>query len=136
MNINNKISSLPENVYKTEAAAKRAETNAKKRAIKQEKQEAYAKSEKKIKRDSTVDYKKNYETKLKNAMEENKKHHEEKQLKTFHISAKIEQTITFKNKYNKTYKHSDIKDHHHLKSKTQMIKETEIIKARNYETLS
>jgi len=133
MDNNNKISSLPENVYKTEAAAKRAETNAKKRAIKQEKQEAYAKSEKKIKRDSTVDYKKNYQKKLQNAMEENKKHQESKEYKTFHISAKIEQKITFKNKYNKTYKHSDIKDHHHLKSKTQMIKETEIIKAKNYD---
>ena len=133
---NNKISSLSEKEYKTESVAKRAQTIQNKRKIKQEKQEAYANSEKKIKREATIDYKKNYQTKLQDAIEKNMKYQESKQMKTFHISAKIEQTITFKDKYSnktKSYKHRDLKENHHLKYKTQMIKETEVIKARNYD---
>ena len=51
-------------VYKTEAAMKKAKTMDIKRSIKQTKKEAYAVSEKKQKREATIDYKKNYKTKL------------------------------------------------------------------------
>ena len=45
-------------VYKTEAAMKKAKTMDVKRLIKQVKKEAYAVSEKKQKREATIDYKK------------------------------------------------------------------------------
>ena len=45
---------------------------------KQVKKEAYAVSEKKQKREATIDYKKNYKTKLENAIKANKKYHQKK----------------------------------------------------------
>ena len=73
---NNKVFSYNNKVYRTEAAMKKAKTMDAKRAIKQVKKEAYAVSEKKQKREATIDYKKNYKTKLQKAIEANKKYHE------------------------------------------------------------
>ena len=130
-----KVFKYNDKIYKTEAAAKKAQTMDNKRNIKIIKQEQYSLSDKKIKREATIDYKKNYKTKLENAMEANKKYSENKILKTFHIVAKIEQSIIFKDKYNnksKSYKNSELK-HNHLREKTQMIRESEVIKARSYD---
>ena len=52
---NNKIFSYNNKVYKTEAAMKKAKTMDAKRAIKQVKKEAYAVSEKKQKREATIE---------------------------------------------------------------------------------
>ena len=133
--MDNKIFKYNDKIYKTEAAAKKAQTMDKKRNIKIIKQEQYSLSDKKIKREATIDYKKNYKTKLENAIEANKKYSENKILKTFHIVAKIEQSIIFKDKYNnksKSYKNSELK-HTHLREKTQLIRESEVIKARSYD---
>ena len=70
---NNLTFSYNNKVYKTEAAMKKAKTMDAKRAIKQVKKEAYAVSEKKQKREATIDYKKNYKSKLENAIKANKK---------------------------------------------------------------
>ena len=134
-NMKNNLFSYNNKVYKTNAAMKRAITADKKRAIKQVKQEQYAQSEKKAKKDATIDYKKNFQAKLQDAIDRNKRYQQSKQLKTYHISANIGQKITFKNRYDvksKSYKQSDLKQAR-LKDKVQMIRETEIIKARNYD---
>ena len=55
---NNLTFSYNNKVYKTEAAMKKAKTMDIKRYIKQTKKEAYAVSEKKQKREATIDYKK------------------------------------------------------------------------------
>ena len=68
---NNKLFNYNNKVYKTEATMKKAKTMDIKRSIKQTKKEAYAVSEKKQKREATIDYKKNYRTKLENAIKEN-----------------------------------------------------------------
>ena len=78
--------------YKTLSAAKKAKTMDAKRANKQVKKEAYAVSEKKQKREATIDYKKNYKIKLENAIKANEKYHHKSfgGIRRFHITAKIE----------------------------------------------
>jgi hypothetical protein len=71
MENNNKLFNYNNKVYKTEAAIKKAKTMDAKRANKQVKKEAYAVSEKKQKREATIDYKKNYKAKLENAIKAN-----------------------------------------------------------------
>ena len=70
---------------------KKAKTMDAKRAIKQVKKEAYAVSEKKQKREATIDYKKNYKTKLQKAIEANKKYHEKRfsGIRRYHITANL-----------------------------------------------
>ena len=73
-----KLFSYNNKVCKTEAAMKKAKTMDAKRANKQVRKEAYAVSEKKQKREATIDYKKNYKLKLEKAIESNKKYHEKR----------------------------------------------------------
>ena len=52
-------------------------------------------------------------------------------LKTYHISANVEQRLVFKNRYKpEGYKKSEL-NQPHLQEKLNLIKETEIIKAKN-----
>ena len=71
---NNLTFSYNNKVYKTEAAMKKAKAMDAKQANKQVKKEAYAVSEKKQKREATIDFKKNYKTKLENAIKANEKY--------------------------------------------------------------
>jgi hypothetical protein len=74
-----------------------------KRAIKQVKKEAYAVSEKKQKREATIDYKKNYKTKLQNSIKPNEKYHQKRfgEIRRFHLTANLEQVLHFNNFYSK-----------------------------------
>ena len=100
---NNLTFSYNNKVYKTEAAMKKAKTMDAKRANKQVKKEAYAVSEKKQKREATIDYKKNYKTKLENSIKANENYHQKRfgGIRRFHIVANIEQTLHFDNVYSK-----------------------------------
>ena len=100
---NNLTFSYNNKVYKTEAAMKKAKTMDAKRANKQVKKEAYAVSEKKQKREATIDYKKNYKTKLENAIKVNEKYHQKRfaGIRRFHITANLHQTLNFNNVYSK-----------------------------------
>jgi hypothetical protein len=122
-------------VFKTEAAMKKAKTMDVKRSIKQTKKEAYAVSEKKQKREATIDYKTNYKTKLEKAIEANKKYHEKRfsGIRRFHITANLYQTLNFDDVYSKKggYKKNELSDRH--KSKVQLIREAQAIEAKNEE---
>ena len=74
-----------------------------KRAIKQVKKEAYAVSEKKQKREATIDYKKNYKSKLELAIKSNEKYHQKRfgGIRRYHVTANIEQVLHFDNVYSK-----------------------------------
>ena len=132
---NNLTFSYNNKVYKTEAAMKKAKTMDIKRSIKQTKKEAYAVSEKKQKREATIDNKKNYKLKLEKAMESNKKYHEKRfgGIRRFHITANIEQVLHFNNVYSKKggYKNNELSDAH--KTKVKMIRESQVIEAKNVE---
>ena len=129
---NNLTFSYNNKVYKTEAAMKKAKTMDAKRANKQVKKEAYAVSEKKHKREATIDYKKNYKTKLENSIKANENYHQKRfgGIRRFHIEANIEQTLHFDNVYSKKggYKKDELSDTH--KSKVQMIREAQVIEAK------
>ena len=133
MENNNKLFNYNNKVYKTEAAMKKAKTMDAKRANKQVKKEAYAVSEKKQKREATIDYKKNYKTKLENSIKANENYHQKRfgGIRRFHIVANIEQTLHFNNVYSKKggYKKDELSDTH--KSKVQMIREAQVIEAKN-----
>ena len=135
MENNNKLFSYNNKLYKTEAAMKKAKTMDAKRANKQVKKEAYAVSEKKQKREATIDYKKNYKTKLEKAIEANKKYHEKRfgGIRRFHITANLEQVLHFNNVYSKKggYKNNELSDAH--KTKVKMIRESQVIEAKNVE---
>ena len=132
---NNLTFSYNNKVYKTEAAMKKAKTMDAKRANKQVKKEAYAVSEKKQKREATIDYKKNYKLKLENSIKANENYHQKRfgGIRRFHIVANIEQTLHFDNVYSKKggYKKDELSDTH--KSKVQMIREAQVIEAKNVE---
>ena len=103
MENNNKLFSCNNKLYKTEAAMKKAKTMDIKRSIKQTKKAAYAVSEKEQKREATIDYKKNYKTKLEKAIEANTKYHQKRfsGMRRFHITANLHQTLNFDNVYSK-----------------------------------
>ena len=130
---NNLTFSYNNKVYKTEAAMKKTVAMDAKPAIKQVKKEDYAVSEKKQKREATIDYKKNYKTKLQKAIEANKKYHEKRfsGIRRYHITANLEQVLHFDNVYSKAggYKKNELSDAH--KSKVQMIRDSQVIEAKN-----
>ena len=132
---NNLTFSYNNKVYKTEAAMKKAKTMDAKRANKQVKKEAYAVSEKKQKREATIDYKKNYKLKLENAIKANEKYHQKRfgGIRKFHITANLEQVLHFNNVYSKKggYKKNELSDAH--KTKVKMIRESQVIEAKNVE---
>ena len=110
---NKKIFSYNGKSYKTEAAMKRAKSIDAKRTIKQIKQEAYAKSEKKTKREKTL-----FTNKLSKIISEKA---ERANTRTFFITGMIEQRVHYKNKYSKEggYK------------KDELIRDSQVIKAKS-----
>ena len=58
---------------------------------------------KKQKQEATIDYKKNYKSKLENAIKANKKYHQKRfgGMRRFHITANLEQVLHFNNAYSK-----------------------------------
>ena len=85
------------------------------------------------KREATIDYKKNYKTKLQKAIEANKKYHEKRfsGIRRYHITANLEQVLHFDNVYSKKggYKKNELSDEH--KTKVQMIRDSQVIEAKN-----
>lgn len=112
---NNKIFSYNGKNYKTERAMKKAKTMDAKRTIKQIKQEAYAKSVKKTKREKTI-----FTNKLSKIISQKA---EQANTRTFHITAMIQQSVHYKNMYSKEggYK------------KDELIRDSQIIKAKSLE---
>ena len=103
-------------IYKTEAAARKAKTMEAKRNIKQAKQEVYAQSEKKTKRDKTM-----FTNKLNKIIS---KHIETASTGNYFITSMIQQSVHYRNKYSKAggYK------------KEQLIRDSQVIQAKNLET--
>ena len=99
------------------------------------KKEAYAVSEKKQIREATIDYKKNYKSKLENAIKANEKYHKKRfgGIRRYHITANLEQVLHFNNVYSKKggYKKNELSDKH--KTKVQMIRESQVIEAKTEE---
>jgi len=129
---NNLTFSYNNKVYKTEAAMKKAKTMDAKRANKQVRKEAYAVSEKKQKREATIDYKKNYKTKLENSIKANENYHQKRfgGIRKFHIVANIEQVLHFNNVYSKKggYKKDELSDTH--KSKSKCLEKHKLLKQK------
>ena len=96
-----------------EIIEKRKNTIAKKLALKLEKQKKYAVSEKKEKRESTIDYKKNYKKKFEEAIKKNQEHFlkiSKAVLKEFNIDCEIFVEIGFLDKkYNTWKKYEEVK---------------------------
>ena len=87
----------------------------------------------KKKREATIDYKKNYKSKLENAIKANEKYHQKRfsGYRRYHITANLEQVLHFDNVYSKKggYKKNELSDEH--KTKVQMIRDSQVIEAKN-----
>ena len=110
---NKKIFSFNGKNYKTEAAMKKAKTMDAKRKIKEVKQEAYTKSDKKIKREKTI-----FTNKLNSII---LKKSEQANSRTYHITGMIQQAVHYKNKYSKEEGYK----------KDQLIRDSQVIQAKN-----